>query len=224
MLWRGSDNRYLEGLIHPITGKIDLDRMQARWPSDFRGILTSSAVHYFTPQKAVALKYAGFARKRSGSSPTSVVRMEIANSILEKYKPVLIEHDASDMWRIIIWHSRTRRRIPRPYSHLNNAPVLIGPICRSENSAIEKLDSWNKVSDEHIFMVEEEIWNDTEKLYETKNRRGVQYAFSGLDIQLELEANCKMELQPCKLVIDQSPRRLVSCINKMEDVLALGIP
>ena len=79
-----------------------MNKMQARWPSDFRGTLSPGPVYYLTPQKAVAQKYAAFARRRSGSSATSVVRLEIADSILEKYKPVLIEHDHSDMWRIII--------------------------------------------------------------------------------------------------------------------------
>lgn len=175
-----------------------MDRMQARWPSDFHGILSPGPVYYLTLQKAVAQKYAAFARRRSNSSATSVIRLEIADSILQKYKPVRIEHDSSDMWQIIIWHSRSgRRRIPEPYSHLDNVPVLIGPVCRADDSAMEKLGSWTEVTDRHILMVEEEVWNEKEKVYESRNRRGIQYAFNGPDIQLDLEANCKMELRPC---------------------------
>ena len=89
------------------------------------------------------------------------------------------------------------KSLPKPYSHLNNAEILIGPICRSESSATEKLDSWRDVTDRHILEVEEEVWNEKEEVHEFKQRRGIQYVFLGLDTQRDLEANCKIELQPC---------------------------
>ena len=197
VLWRGSDNRYLRGLVHPITGAIDLDRMQATWPSDYRGLQTTGAVYYLSPQKDVALKYAGFVRRRSDSSTTSLVRMEVPNSLLEKHNPHILQHDDSNMWRIVIWHCRTRRRIPDPYSHLNNATILIGPICTSSSSIIEKLASWQDVTDRHILMVNEQVWDEKEMKYQIRERRGIQYAFTGYDIQLDLEKEAKIDLHPC---------------------------
>ncbi|CAF9928764.1 MAG: hypothetical protein HETSPECPRED_006924 [Heterodermia speciosa] len=200
ILWRGSDNRYVQNLIHPITGEVDMYRMRALWPNDFGSILKGGSGYYFSPQKAVALKYAAFARKRSESSATSLVRIEIPNSILEKYKPVLIEHDTSEMWRIVVWHSRQLRTIPKAYSHLKSAAVLIGPICRSENTAIEKLATWKDITNGHIMMVEKEVWNENENVYESRSRRGIQYVFNGDEIQLDLETNCKWELQSCSYI------------------------
>ena len=198
ILWRGSDNKYLQGLIDPNTGAVDLDRMQASWPNDFHGLPGKGAVYHFSPQKAVGLKYAQYARKRSGGGTASVVRMEVPNKLLEKYNPLVVQYENSDMWRTVIWHCRTRRRFPKPFfSHLNNAEVLIGPICRSDDSAIEKLDSWEDITDRHILKVEEEVWNEKEGVHEFKQRRGIQYVFLGLDIQRDLEANCKIEIQPC---------------------------
>ena len=198
ILWHGSDLRWLQYVIDPVTGKYNFDGMQSTWPNDFRGIEGKGAVYYFSPQKAVGEVYANYAKRRSQSSAVRNVRMEVPNSILEKYKPIVVQHENSDMWKKVVWECRRRRRIPKPYSYLNSAELLIGPICHSKHSAIVNLESWEDISEaKHMLTVEEEWWNEDTEEYETKTRRGIQYVFTGAAIQEDLENKAKLEFHTC---------------------------
>ena len=180
ILWRGGDKGPFDEFLDSGT----IDRLQSRWPSDFRGF--RGIVLYFAMEQEVAIRYQNWAKHASCTSATALLWIRVPNTLLSRFDQCILRLDASvagkwkpEDWKQIVWASRRGERFPKSLSHLQSNPIFIGHICKTVNKSINSLEHWGELSHDKY------VWN--------LNKEGevphyaTQYVFNGDEVVDALE-------------------------------------
>jgi hypothetical protein len=139
MLFKGGDmNRLLS--IFKDDGTLNLVGIASTPPTDFHPF--HPGLLYFSKQKEVAYKYAGFALARVPPAEGAIMQVAIPSSLLSSAREVF-----GSEWRDMVWHSRNARvhaeeddyMFPQRLHHLQNSSILIGEICGQGSHQIRRM-------------------------------------------------------------------------------------
>ena len=135
MLFKGGLEARLEGCFRD-DRTVMFGPLQSRSPTDFHP--ANSTYLYLTKYHDAALMYANYAVRRTPEAKTAVLHIAVPNDLISDSREIF----GSD-WRDLVWSSRNEtvaeenyRQLPVALRHYEEAPILIGTICKNPTEKI----------------------------------------------------------------------------------------
>lgn len=183
-VWKALDKRRCNGFLDPASGRINLDPIASRSPTDFHG--KTDAV-YFTPQKSVAYRYAMWAKQKASIAEVMMIQIDVPFELTEgKFGSTDFTHriwkdsNPDCEWNQLIWTSRRQERRPKNLAYLQKYGMLIGHICTGRDSNITSLPNHSSITDKHLL-----------KFYDNGSwKNGIQWMVQGEEGSEVFEEKC----------------------------------
>jgi len=175
ILFKALDKGRIHGLFDNTGTVSNLTKLASQPPTDFSG---RSTCFYFTPDYAIAKRYAEYAKGRAACESVVLVCFRIRNAAIESLSNTVAFQRVywpSPEWKQVIWYCRTGKPFPSHLSKYRDALLMIGTISTKPNSTYDRLASWEQVSERHVLMQP----SDQQQQQQQQPRPGVQYVFSG---------------------------------------------
>lgn len=156
-IWKARDKRRCKDFLDPTTGRINLDCLASRTPTDFHGIAANAD---FTPQRFIADRYALWAKNKASIAEIMMIQIDVPFELTEgKFgstdftRRIWKDVNPESEWNQLIWSSRRRDRRPTNLDHLKKYGMLIGHICTERKSNIASLPNHSSITDKHLLKV-----------------------------------------------------------------------
>ncbi|KAI4128888.1 MAG: hypothetical protein LQ347_004000 [Umbilicaria vellea] len=162
VLWKGLAQHRTAGLFTPENTVQDFRAIASNPPSDF----SLSASYYWAVDKEIAMRYIKWASNKMDIGESVLLRLEIANSLLEPLQAPVLQYPSS-LWKQHIYSCR-RQHVPKELRYLLSKTLLIGHI-GTGTTAIANLRDWREIDVRHTLR------------RKSDNGIATQYVFSGLD-------------------------------------------
>lgn len=182
-LWKAVTKKGCEGFIDPMTQELMVKVLASTAPSDFS---SDHRLVYFTPQKAVADRYASWAKHKAPNAEIAIVQVNVPFSFSEQKingKPFsyLLQNsnNPENEWRQVVWHSKGYVQEPRSLRHIRHYGLLIGHC--TTGLKIERLAHHSLVGDEHMLKV-----NGSGTMVSA-----IQWALQGYDAEADFDKQCR---------------------------------
>jgi hypothetical protein len=164
-LYKGLDQARLEGFFND-RGEI------AHWPhiisdppTDFLG---NEAGYNFAADRRIAEMYACYAKRRDSVSSVVILHVSIPNHLIESLSDTDLQkvYWPNLEWKSLIWHCRTRRRLPKDMAKFKRAQLIIGTIATHPAEVYRRMHSLMEINEDCVLKTDE-------------GRSGIQYVFRG---------------------------------------------
>jgi hypothetical protein len=182
-LWKGLSKKHCEGFINPVTQELEVKALASSAPSDFS---SSHNLIYFTPQKALADRYASWAKHKAPHAETAIVQVNVPVFFSEQkigdkaFSYMLLNTTNPDNeWKQIVWHAKGNVREPRHLRDIRRCGLLIGH-CPT-GLKLERLASHRLVGDQHVLK-----FDDSGTMV-----KAIQWVLQGDDAEEDFNERCK---------------------------------
>ncbi|MCJ1483718.1 hypothetical protein MMC06_003886 [Schaereria dolodes] len=153
MLWRASASAKIDQFLRA-DGSLNFIN-QGYIRGDFS---PDKSLAYFTPQKETADQYATWAKKKAIGTEISILQMAVPDSSLQglsiKYLRYSDRSQPTDEWKKLIWCGRKGEELLDDIAYIADMAIIIGHIASARNKKLLKMESWTKVNESHLMMVE----------------------------------------------------------------------
>jgi hypothetical protein len=145
-LYEGLDQARLNDFFDDSGNIVSWRALLSAVPSDF---LSREEGYYFTVHRDIAERYACYAKHRDDVSSVVVIHLTIPNHKIESMSTTLLQKTywPSAEWKNLIWHCRTRRKLPTELCQFKQACLVIGTIATKPGKAYDRMDSPEQIDE-----------------------------------------------------------------------------
>lgn len=140
ILYKGGSEASFERCLSD-DSTVDMALLSSAPPTDFHPI--KDHYTYLTKYHDVAMIYARYLGRRLPPVKTAVLHIAVPNHLLADAREIY-----GEAWRNLVWLSRNRAvrlaiggELPEALRQYENAPILIGPVCKNPTAKIKEMSS-----------------------------------------------------------------------------------